>query len=90
MIVVAANLARRRQARGLKLNLPEAAVTHTITAGRDAHTGISLTATVLGAAGLVLRSLSNSTEELNRLLGNATALLRKRWYGQEPLNLRKS
>ena len=62
---------------------------HTLTAGRDAYTGISLTATVLGTAGLVLRSLSNSTEELNSLLGDATTLLRQRWYGQEPLNLRK-
>ncbi|MDQ0823385.1 urease accessory protein [Arthrobacter sp. V4I6] len=62
---------------------------HAITAGRDAHTGLSLTATLLGTAGLVLRSLSNSTEELKRMLGDATALLRKRWYGQEPLNLRK-
>lgn len=62
---------------------------HTTTAARDAHTGISLTAGVSGTTGLVLRSLSNSTEELNRLLGDATALLRKRWYGQEPLNLRK-
>jgi urease accessory protein len=62
---------------------------HAATAGHDAYTGLSLTATVLGTAGLVLRSLSNSTEELNRLLGDATALLRKRWYGQEPLNLRK-
>ncbi len=62
---------------------------HTITAGHDAYTGISLTAGMLGTTGLVLRSLSNSTEELNRLLGDATALLRKCWYGQEPLNLRK-
>ena len=62
---------------------------HEITTAHDAYTGISLTAPVLGTAGLVLRSLSNGTEQLNRLLGDATALLRKRWYGQEPLNLRK-
>ncbi len=62
---------------------------HEITAGLGAHTGISLTAAVLGTAGLVLRSLSNSTEELRRVLGAATALLRKRWYGQDPLDLRK-
>ena len=62
---------------------------HEITAGYGAHTGISLTATVLGTAGLVLRSLSNSTEELRRVAGAATTLLRKRWYGQEPLDLRK-
>lgn len=62
---------------------------HALTAGHDAHTGVSLTACVGGTAGLVLRSLSNSTEELNRLLGACTALLRERWYGQPPLNLRK-
>ena len=62
---------------------------HALTAGHDAHTGVSLTACVAGTAGLVLRSLSNSTEELNRLLGACTALLRERWYGQSPLNLRK-
>lgn len=62
---------------------------HAVTASRNAYTGISLTATVLGTTGLVLRSLSNSTEELNRLLGAATALLRDRWYGQQPLDLRK-
>lgn len=62
---------------------------HEIAAGFGAHTGLSLTAAVLGTAGLVLRSLSNSTEELKHVLGAATALLRKRWYGQEPLDLRK-
>jgi urease accessory protein len=62
---------------------------HEITAGYGAYTGISLTATVLGTAGLVMRSLSNSTEELRRVAGAATTLLRKRWYGQEPLDLRK-
>lgn len=62
---------------------------HAITAGFGAHTGISLTAAVLGTAGLVLRSLSDSTEELRRVLGAASALLRKRWYGQDPLDLRK-
>lgn len=60
-----------------------------LTAGRDAYTGISLTATVSGTTGLILRSLSNSTEELNHVLGACTALLRERWYGQAPLNLRK-
>ena len=55
----------------------------------DAYTGVSLTATIAGTAGLVLRSLSNSTEELNNLLGACTAVLRERWYGQAPLNLRK-
>lgn len=62
---------------------------HTVTAEHQAHTGISLTRSLAGTTGLVLRSLSNSTEELNGLLGACTALLRKRWYGQAPLNLRK-
>jgi urease accessory protein len=62
---------------------------HALTAGRDSHTGISLTRTVAGTTGLVLRALSSSTEELNSLLGACTALLRDRWHGQAPLNLRK-
>jgi urease accessory protein len=62
---------------------------HVLTAGHDAYSGLSLTAARLGTVGLVMKSLSNSTEELNRLLGEATALLRRRWYGQEPLDLRK-
>ncbi len=62
---------------------------HALTADHQAHTGISLTRTVAGTTGLVLRSLSGSTEKLNRLLGACTALLRERWHGQEPLNLRK-
>lgn len=62
---------------------------HTLTAGYDAYTGVSLTAKASGTMGLVLRSLSNSTGELNQLLGACTGLLRNRWYGQEPLNLRK-
>ncbi|WP_454809108.1 urease accessory protein UreD [Paenarthrobacter nitroguajacolicus] len=60
-----------------------------IVRGFDAHTGVSLTATIAGTAGIVLRSLSNSTEELNNLLGACTGVLRERWYGQAPLNLRK-
>jgi urease accessory protein len=55
----------------------------------DAYTGVSLTATIAGSAGLVLRSLSNSTEELNNLLGACAGVLRERWFGQAPLNLRK-
>jgi urease accessory protein len=62
---------------------------HALTAGFHAHTGVSLTLTLAGTGGLVLRSLSNSTEELNRLLGACTALLRERWHRQAPLNLRK-
>ncbi|MFF1828985.1 urease accessory protein UreD [Paenarthrobacter sp. NPDC058040] len=54
-----------------------------------AHSGVSLTISVAGTTGLVLRSLSNSTQELNELLGACTGLVRKRWHGQEPLNLRK-
>lgn len=55
----------------------------------DAYTGISLTATIAGSTGLVLRSLSNSTEELNTLLGACAGVFRERWYGLAPLNLRK-
>ena len=62
---------------------------HVLTGGNEAYTGVSLTATVDGISGLVLRSLSNSTEELNRLLGACSALLRKRWHGTAPLDLRK-
>lgn len=62
---------------------------HVLTGGHEAYTGVSLTATVDGISGLVLRSLSNSTEELNRLLGSCSALLRQRWHGTAPLDLRK-
>ena len=62
---------------------------HLLTTDHQALTGISLTRTVAGTTGLVLRSLSNSTEELNRLLRSCTDLLRGRWYGQGPLDLRK-
>jgi urease accessory protein len=62
---------------------------HALTAGHEAHTGISLTRTIDGTTGLVLRALSNSTGELNSLLGACTAMLRDRWHGQGPLNLRK-
>ncbi|MCQ6272505.1 urease accessory protein UreD [Pseudarthrobacter sp. R1] len=66
-----------------------AAELHSITSARDATTGISLTHSIAGTTGLVLRSLSNSTGEVNLLLGACTSLLRERWHGQEPLNLRK-
>lgn len=62
---------------------------HLLAETYNAYTGVSTTATVDGISGLVLRSLSNSTEELNRLLGACSALLRKRWHGTEPLDLRK-
>jgi urease accessory protein len=62
---------------------------HLLTADHQALTGISLTRTVSGTTGLVLRSLSNSTDELNRLLRSCTDFLRSRWFGQGPLDLRK-
>ena len=62
---------------------------HAVTQGLDAYTGISLTGSVAGTTGLIVRSLANSTEELARLLGACTALLRHNWNGQDPLNLRK-
>ncbi|WP_427116525.1 urease accessory protein UreD [Pseudarthrobacter scleromae] len=62
---------------------------HALAQDHDARTGISLTRTASGTTGLVLRALSNSTGELNNLLAACTSLLRKRWHGQEPLNLRK-
>jgi urease accessory protein len=62
---------------------------HSTTSTNDALTGVSLTRSIAGTTGLVLRSLSNSTGELNVLLGACTALLRNRWHGQEPVNLRK-
>jgi urease accessory protein len=62
---------------------------HAVTQGHDAYTGISLTGSAAGTTGLIVRSLANSTEELARLLGACTALLRHNWNGQDPLNLRK-
>ncbi|WP_258006569.1 urease accessory protein UreD [Arthrobacter sp. AFG20] len=62
---------------------------HQLTEKFDAYTGVSLSATMDGITALVLRSLSNSTEKLNTLLGGCSGLLRQRWYGQAPLNLRK-
>ena len=62
---------------------------HRLAAEFDAYTGVSLGATMGGITRLVLRCLSNSTEELNTLLGGCSGLLRQRWYGQAPLNLRK-
>jgi urease accessory protein len=62
---------------------------HVATQAHDAYTGISLTGSVAGTTGLIVRSLANSTEELARLLGACTALLRHNWNGQDPLNLRK-
>ena len=62
---------------------------HAVTQDHDAFTGISLTQSVAGTTGLIVRSLANSTEELARLLGACTALLRHNWNGQDRLNLRK-
>jgi len=62
---------------------------HLLTAEHQALTGLSLTLTVGGTTGLVLRSLSNSTDDLNRLLRSCADLLRERWFGQESLDLRK-
>jgi urease accessory protein len=62
---------------------------HAVAAAHKAHTGVSLTRSVAGTAGLVLRTLSNSTGELNHLLTACANLLRKRWHGQGPLDLRK-
>lgn len=62
---------------------------HAVAQGHDAYTGISLTGSAAGTTGLIVRSLANSTEELARLLGACTALLRHNWNGQDPLNLRK-
>jgi urease accessory protein len=62
---------------------------HELTRHLDAYTGVSLTNSVGGTTGLVLRSLSNSTDELNHLLGACTGVLRERWNGQGPVNLRK-
>jgi len=60
-----------------------------VTREHDAYTGVSLTKSVGGTTGLVLRSLSDSTDELQNLLGALTSVLRERWYGQGPVNLRK-
>ena len=52
---------------------------------QDTLTGISQ----LNGPGFVVRSLSHSTETLNALIGSLTGLLRRRWFGQAPLDLRK-
>ncbi len=51
--------------------------------------GGQLGLTLLDGPGLALRALAHSTERLNEMLAAAVDLLRKRWHGQEPLNLRK-
>lgn len=45
--------------------------------------------TLLDGPGLTVRALSNATESLNKMLDAAVNLLRERWTGQKPLNLRK-
>lgn len=52
---------------------------------QDTLTGISQ----LNGPGFVVRSLSHSTETLNALIGSLTGALRRRWFGQAPLDLRK-
>lgn len=47
--------------------------------------GLSL----LAEPGFVLRALADETAVLNEVIGSATALLRRRWFGQGPLGLRK-
>lgn len=51
--------------------------------------GGQLGVTLLDGPGFALRALSDTTERLNALLAAAVDLLRARWFGQEPLNLRK-
>ncbi|WP_245347082.1 urease accessory protein UreD [Arthrobacter stackebrandtii] len=60
---------------------------HTLLA--PMNDGGRLGLTLLDGPGLALRALSHSTERLNEMLAAAVDLLRKRWHGQEPLNLRK-
>lgn len=62
---------------------------HVLASAYGARTGVSLTRRAGGTTGLVLRSLSNSTGELNRLLTACTSLLRARWHGQAAMDLRK-
>lgn len=45
--------------------------------------------TLLAGPGFAIRALSHSTEPLNALIAAAVDLLRSRWHGQGPLNLRK-
>lgn len=50
-----------------------------------AVTGVS----ALNGPGFVLRSLADDTAVLQSMIDTVTALLRRRWWGQEPMNLRK-
>ncbi|MCQ9164735.1 urease accessory protein UreD [Arthrobacter sp. STN4] len=60
---------------------------HGALAGMDPHGQLGIT--LLDGPGLALRALSVSSEPLNAMLATAVDLLRGRWFGQEPLNLRK-
>ncbi|WP_425861129.1 urease accessory protein UreD [Arthrobacter sp. TWP1-1] len=60
---------------------------HSLLSGVDPGGQFGITR--LDGPGLALRALSDSTEPLNEMLAAAVDLLRGRWYGQEPLNLRK-
>nr|WP_125611782.1 urease accessory protein UreD [Specibacter cremeus] len=45
--------------------------------------------TLLDGPGVALRALANATEPLDAMIRAAVDLLRRRWHGQGPLNLRK-
>lgn len=60
---------------------------HTVLAPIDPQGQLGIT--LLDGPGLALRALSCSTEPLNEMLAAAADLLRRRWHGQEDLNLRK-
>ena len=60
---------------------------HTVLAPIDPQGQLGIT--LLDGPGLALRALSCSTEPLNEILAAAVDLLRRRWHGQENLNLRK-
>ncbi|MDI3329421.1 MAG: urease accessory protein UreD [Micrococcus sp.] len=51
----------------------------------DGQLGVSL----LNRPGFALRALSRSTDTLNTMLHAAVDVLRARWFGQQPLKLRK-
>jgi len=60
---------------------------HRAVAPVDPHGQLGIT--LLDGPGLALRALSHATEPLNKILAAAVNLLRERWTGQKPLNLRK-
>lgn len=60
---------------------------HAVLAPLDPEGQLGITS--LEGPGFALRALSRSTEPLNKILAAAVDLLRERWTGQKPLNLRK-